>query len=41
MTTRATADFTDLPIDDAYSALSASANGLSENGAKKRISEYG
>jgi H+-transporting ATPase len=41
MTTRATADFADLPIADAYSALSTSTNGLSEDEAKRRISESG
>ncbi len=41
MTTKATADFADLPIEDAYSALSTSTNGLSENEAKRRINESG
>ena len=41
MTTKATADFVDLPIEDAYSALSTSANGLSENERKRRINEFG
>jgi len=41
ITTKATADFTDLPIEDAYSALSSSTNGLTENEAKRRINESG
>jgi H+-transporting ATPase len=41
MTTKATADFADLLIEDAYSALSTSTNGLSENEAKRRINESG
>ena len=41
MITKATADFADLPIEDAYSALSTSTNGLSENEAKRRINESG
>jgi H+-transporting ATPase len=41
MTTKVTADFADLPIEDAYSALSTSTNGLSENEAKRRINESG
>ena len=41
MTTKATADFADVPIEDAYSALSTSTNGLSENEAKRRINESG
>jgi len=41
MTTKATADFVDLPIEDAYSALSTSAHGLSENKWKRRINEFG
>jgi H+-transporting ATPase len=41
MTTKATADFAELPIEDAYSALSTSTNGLSENEAKRRINESG
>ena len=41
MTTKATAEFADLPIEDAYSALSTSTYGLSENEAKRRISESG
>jgi len=41
MTTKATADFADLPIEDAYSALSSSTNGLTENEAKRRINESG
>jgi len=41
MTTKATADFADLPIEDACSALSTSTNGLTENEAKTRINESG
>ncbi|MGP8068301.1 MAG: plasma-membrane proton-efflux P-type ATPase [Candidatus Bathyarchaeia archaeon] len=41
MTSKATAEFAVLPIEDAYLALSTSANGLSENEAKGRISEFG
>jgi H+-transporting ATPase len=41
MTTKVTADFADLPIENSYSALRASANGLSDNEAKRRISESG
>ena len=41
MTTRTTADFADVTIEDAYSTLSASANGLSEDEAKRRINESG
>ncbi len=41
MTTRTTADFADVTIEAAYSALSTSTNGLSENEAKRRISESG
>jgi H+-transporting ATPase len=41
MTSRTTADFADVTIEDAYSALSASTNGLSEDEAKRRINESG
>jgi len=41
MTTKATADFVDLPIENVYSALSASANGLSDDAVKRRINESG
>src|SRR5208337_3758284 len=41
MTIKTTADFADLPIGDAYSALSTSTNGLSDNEAKRRINKYG
>ena len=41
MTTRTTADFADVTIEAAYSALSTSTSGLSENEAKRRISESG
>jgi H+-transporting ATPase len=41
MTTKATADFADLLIEDAYSALSTSTNGLTENEVKRRINESG
>ncbi|MGA2790544.1 MAG: plasma-membrane proton-efflux P-type ATPase [Candidatus Bathyarchaeia archaeon] len=41
MTIKATADFADLPIEETYSVLSASTNGLSEDEAKRRINESG
>lgn len=41
MTGRTTADLRDAAIEDAYSALGASANGLSEDEAKRRINESG
>ncbi|MFI5449981.1 MAG: plasma-membrane proton-efflux P-type ATPase [Candidatus Bathyarchaeia archaeon] len=41
MTTRTTADFADVTNEAAYSALSTSANGLSENEVKRRINESG
>ena len=41
MTGRTTAELRDAAIEDAYSALGASANGLSEDEAKRRINEFG
>ena len=41
MTTKATADFGNLPIDEAYRELNASTDGLAEDEAKRRISELG
>ena len=41
MTTRTTADFADVTIEAAYSALSTSTNGLTENEAQRRINESG
>jgi H+-transporting ATPase len=41
MTSRTTTDFADVTIEDSYSALSSSTNGLSEDEAKRRISESG
>lgn len=41
MATKATADFGNVPIVDAYRALSASANGLTGDEAKSRIGEFG
>ncbi len=41
MPTRRTADFADVTIEDAYSALSTSTNGLAENEVKRRINESG
>ena len=41
MTTKATADFADLIIDDAYRALTTSTDGLTEDEAKRRIYELG
>jgi cation transport ATPase-like protein len=41
MTTKATTDFADSPIEDAFSELSTSTNGLSENEAERRINESG
>jgi H+-transporting ATPase len=41
MTSRTTANFADLTIEDAYSALSTSTNGLSDGEAKGRINKYG
>jgi H+-transporting ATPase len=41
MTTKATAEFADLPIQDVYSALNSSTNGLSDDEAKRRINESG
>jgi len=41
MTTKATADFANVPIDDACMALGASRSGLTEHEAKKRINELG
>ena len=41
MKSRTTADFVDVKIGDAYSALGSSTNGLSENEAKRRINVSG
>ena len=41
MTTRTTADFADVTIEAAYSTLSTSTNGLSEDEAKRRINGSG
>jgi H+-transporting ATPase len=41
MTSRATADFANVPIEDAYRALSTPTNGLTEDEAAKRISQLG
>jgi H+-transporting ATPase len=41
MKTKRTADFADIPLSDAYAALSASINGLTEDEAKRRVNELG
>jgi len=41
MTTRATAEFVNQSIDDAYKALSTSTNGLTEDEARNRVREFG
>jgi H+-transporting ATPase len=41
MTTKATVEFAQAPIDDVYTALHTSTNGLTEDEAKKRITELG
>jgi len=41
MTGRATADFGNVPVDDAYRDLNASTDGLTEDEARRRISEFG
>jgi len=41
MNSGSTVDFAQLTVEDAYSALSSSVNGLSENEAKRRINESG
>jgi H+-transporting ATPase len=41
MATKATADFANVPINDAYRELNASTNGLMEDQARRRLSELG
>jgi H+-transporting ATPase len=41
MTTKATVEFAKLPIDDVYTALHSSTDGLTEDEARKRITELG
>ena len=41
MTGRATADFGNVPVEDAYLDLNASTEGLTEDEAKRRINEFG
>jgi len=41
MTTKATADFANVPIEDAYTGLTASTNGLTEDDVRRRINELG
>ena len=41
MTSKTTASFADVTIEHAYSALSTSPNGLDENEATRRVSEFG
>ena len=41
MTTKATADFANLTVEDAYVALTTSTNGLTEDEAKRRIYDLG
>jgi H+-transporting ATPase len=41
MTTKTTADFSNVPIEDVYRELNASTDGLREDEARKRISEFG